>query len=71
MADPVFSLGAIDGPEALSPTSDELYGTSIRLTFDYEPTYEEHLDLFIYTDAANFKIEVLYRGKDSKVLSVE
>ncbi|MBP5340357.1 MAG: hypothetical protein J6Z14_13820 [Prevotella sp.] len=71
MADPVFTLGAIDGEDALSPVENELYGTCIRLVFDREPQYEEHLQLFIYSDAANFRAEVLYRGAASEVLSVD
>ena len=71
MADPVFTLGAIDGEDALSPVENELYGTCIRLVFDREPQYEEHLQLFIYSEAANFRVEVLYRGAASEVLSVD
>ena len=71
MTNPVFSLGAIDGQNALAPRENEIYGTSIRLEFDYVPQYEEVLSLFIYSEVANYKVEILYRGKDSVVQSVD
>ena len=71
MTNPVFSLGAIDGQNSLTPRENEIYGTSIRLVFDYEPEYEEVLSLFIYSEVANYKVEILYRGKDSVVQSVD
>lgn len=71
MTNPVFSLGAIDGQNAIAPKENEIYGTSIRLEFDYEPEYEEVLSFFIYSEVANYKVEILYRGKDSVVQSVD
>lgn len=71
MTNPVFSIGAIDGQNAIAPKENEIYGTSIRLEFDYEPQYEEVLSLFVYSEVANYKIEILYRGKDSVVQSVD
>jgi hypothetical protein len=71
MASPVFSLHPLDSDNALSPEENDLVGTSIRLCFDYEPAYEERLPLYIYSEAATFKVEIIYKGKDSKVLSVE
>ena len=71
MADPVFTLGAIDGEHPLAPVENELFGTCIRLVFDCVPQYEDRLQLYIYSDAANFKADVLYRGAASEVLSVD
>ena len=71
MLDPVFSLGAIDGEEALSPKENYLGGTAIHLVFDYEPQYGEGLPLYVYSDFVSFRIDILYKGKDSTVEQVE
>ena len=71
MLDPVFSLGAIDGEEALSPKENYLGGTAIHLVFDYEPQYGERLPLYVYSDFVSFRIDILYKGKDSTVEQVE
>ena len=70
-ADPVFSIRPLDAEDALTPVENYLTGTSIRLHFDYEPAYEERLPLYIYSEAATFKVEILYKGQNSEVLSVE
>ena len=71
MADPVFSIHPLDSDEAITPEENYLSGTTIHLTFDYEPAYEEHLQLYIYSESANFRVEILYKGAASEVLSVE
>ena len=71
MADPVFSIHPLDSDEAITPEENYLSGTTIHLTFDYEPAYEEHLQLYIYSESANFRVEILYKGAVSEVLSVE
>ena len=70
MADPVFSIRPLDAANALQPDENYLSGTSIHLHFDYEPELDEVLPLYIYTEAADFKVDILYRGKDSSVQSV-
>lgn len=71
MTDPVFSIHPLDSDEAITPEENYLSGTTIHLTFDYEPAYEEHLQLYIYSESANFRVEILYKGAVSEVLSVE
>ena len=71
MADPVFSLNPIDAEGAVSPEENYLSGTAIHLSFDYEPAYEERLQLYIYSESANFRVEILYKGAASEVISVE
>ena len=71
MTDPVFSLNPIDAEGAVSPEENYLSGTTIHLGFDYEPAYEERLQLYIYSESANFRVEILYKGANSEVLSVE
>ena len=71
MLDPVFSLRAIDGEDALAPEENYLGGTSIHLVFDYVPQYEEKLPLFIYSDYVSFRVDILYKGKESVVEQVE
>lgn len=71
MTDPVFSLNPIDAEGAISPEENYLSGTTIHLSFDYEPAYEERLQLYIYSESANFRVEILYKGAASEVLSVE
>ena len=68
---PLFTLNAIDQQDALSPISNEIYGTKICLNFDYEPTLAEVLTLYVYNDVQNFKISIKYYGERSKVESVE
>ena len=70
MADPVFSIRPLDANDALQPDENYLSGTAIHLHFDYEPELDETLPLYIYTDAADFKVDILYRGKDSVVENV-
>ncbi|MBO6024949.1 MAG: hypothetical protein J6P83_08870 [Bacteroidales bacterium] len=70
MADPVFSIGPLDSNEALQPDENYLSGTAIHLHFDYEPELDEVLPLYIYTEAADFKVDILYRGKNSSVQNV-
>ncbi|WP_288275604.1 hypothetical protein [uncultured Prevotella sp.] len=70
MTDPVFSLHPLDSDEAITPEDNYLSGTVIRLRFPYVPAYGDHLPLYIYTESATFLADILYRGKDSQVLSV-
>ena len=70
MTDPVFSLHPLDSDEAITPEDNYLSGTVIRLRFPYVPAYDDHLPLYIYTESATFLADILYRGKDSQVLSV-
>ena len=70
MADPVFSLRPLDADDALQPEENYLAGTSIHLNFDYEPECGEALPLYIYTEAADFKVDIEYHGKDSAVQAV-
>ena len=70
MADPVFSIRPLDAADALQPDENYLSGTAIHLHFDYEPELDEVLPLYIYTEAADFKVDILYRGKDSTVQAV-
>ena len=71
MLDPVFSLRAIDGTDALAPKENYLGGETIHLVFDYVPEYEEKLPLYIYSDFVCFRVNILYKGKDSVVEQVE
>ena len=70
MADPVFSIHPLDAADAMQPDENYLSGTAIHLHFDYEPELDETLPLYIYTEAADFKVDILYRGKDSSVQNV-
>lgn len=70
MTDPVFSLHPLDSDAAITPEDNYLSGTVIRLRFPYVPAYGDHLPLYIYTESAIFQADILYRGKDSQVLSV-
>ncbi len=70
MADPVFSIRPLDAADALQPDENYLSGTAIHLHFDYVPKLDEVLPLYIYTEAADFKVDILYRGKDSTVQNV-
>ena len=70
MTDPVFSLHPLDSDAAITPEDNYLSGTVIRLRFPYVPTYGDHLPLYIYTESATFLADILYRGKDSQVVSV-
>ena len=70
MADPVFSIRPLDAADALQPDENYLSGTAIHLHFDYVPELDEVLPLYIYTEAADFKVDILYRGKDSTVQAV-
>ena len=70
MADPVFSIRPLDAADAMQPDENYLSGTAIHLHFDYVPELNEILPLYIYTEAADFKVDILYRGKDSTVQAV-
>ena len=70
MADPVFSIYPLDKPDALLPTDNYLSGTSIHLHFDYKPRNEEVIPLYIYTDAADYRIDIIYKGEASVVKDV-
>lgn len=71
MIDPVFSVGRIDENDALLPTKNYLSGTAIHLVFDYVPKYNDQLSLYIYSDFVDFRVNIIYRGKDSQISSVE
>ena len=71
MTDPVFSLRPLDSDDALKPEENYLSGTSIHLHFDYEPANEEVIPLYIYSDAATFRVDILYKGKESEVQDVK
>ena len=70
MTDPVFSLHPLDSDAAITPEENYLSGTTIHLRFPCVPAYGDHLPLYIYTESATFQVDILYRGKDSQVLSV-
>jgi len=70
MADPVFSIQPLDAADAIQPDENYLSGTTIHLHFDYEPELDETLPLYIYTEAADFRVDIRYRGKDSTVEQV-
>jgi hypothetical protein len=70
-ANPLFSLNPIDHEDALSPKSNEIFGTRIRLEFDYEPAYEEVLSLYIYNDVQNYRMDIIYRGEQSEVQTMQ
>ena len=70
MTDPVFSLHPLDSDDAIMPEENYLSGTTIHLRFPCVPAYGDHLPLYIYTESATFQVDILYRGKDSQVLSV-
>lgn len=70
MTDPVFSLHPLDSDAAITPEENYLSGTVIRLRFPCVPAYGDHLPLYIYTESATFQVDILYRGKDSQVVSV-
>jgi len=70
-ANPLFSLNPIDHEDALSPKSNEIFGTRIRLEFDYEPAYEEVLSLYIYNDVQNYRMDIIYRGEQSEVQTIQ
>ena len=67
MFDKVLSYNA---PSTYIGKDNYLSGTAIHLVFDYEPKYEEVLPLYIYSDYANFRIDIVYRGKDSEIKEV-
>ena len=71
MADPVFSIRPLDADDALQPDENYLSGTSIHLHFDYEPELDEMIPLYIYTEAADFRVDIVYRGQDSQINMVE
>lgn len=68
---PVFTLNPIDHEDAISPESNEIFGTRIRLQFNYEPAYEEVLSLYIYNDVQNYKVDIIYRGDRSEVRNIQ
>ena len=71
MTDPVFSLRPLDADDALTPAENYLTGTTIRLHFNYEPAYEEHLPLYIYSEVGTFCVEIIYKGASSDIASVQ
>ena len=71
MIDPVFSIRPLDSEDALTPEENYLSGTSIHLHFNFEPAYEELLPLYIYSESATFRVNILYKGAASEVQSVE
>ena len=70
MIDPVISLRPLDSEDALVPEENYLAGTAIHTEFDYVPEYEEVLPLYIYSDFVSFRVDILYKGKDSEVQQV-
>ena len=70
MASPVFSIRPLDAADALLPDEDYLSGTAIHLHFDYVPEIDETLPLYIYTESADFRADINYRGKDSTITDV-
>ena len=71
MTDPVFSIRPLDADNTLIPEENYLTGTTIRLHFDYEPAYEEHLPLYIYSQVGTFCVDIIYKGASSEIASVE
>ena len=71
MTDPVFSIRPLDADNTLTPEENYLTGTTIRLHFDYEPAYEEHLPLYIYSQVGTFCVDIIYKGASSEIASVE
>jgi hypothetical protein len=61
----------LDSEDALTPEENYLSGTSIHLHFNFEPAYEELLPLYIYSESATFRVNILYKGAASEVQSVE
>lgn len=70
MADPVFSINPLDKPNTMLPEENYLSGTSIHLQFDYEPKYKEVVPLYIYTDAADYRVDIIYKGGKSTIKDV-
>ena len=70
MIDPIFSLRQLDAQDALLPDDNYLTGTAVHLHFDYEPELDETIPLYIYTEEADFRVDICYRGKDSLVTDV-
>ncbi len=70
MTDPVFSIHPLDASDAIQPDENYLAGTAIHLHFDYTPKCGETLPLYIYTEAADFKVDIEYRGKESTIQGV-
>ena len=70
MADPVFSINPLDNTNAILPEENYLSGTTIHLRFDYEPKYKEVVPLYIYSDAADFRVDIIYQGDKSIIKDV-
>lgn len=70
MVDPVFSINPLDNPNALQPEENYLLGTSIHLDFDYVPEYNGIIPFYIYTDVADFRVEIIYLGEKSTIKNI-
>lgn len=65
--DPVFSINEINSAvKSIRPTENYLSGSNICLEFDFQPNEEDSLPLYIYSDFADFKVELSFNdGKPS------
>ena len=65
--DPVFSINEINSADkSIRPTENYLSGSNICLEFDFQPNEEDSLPLYIYSDFADFKVELSFNdGKPS------
>ena len=65
--DPVFSINEINSADkSIRPTENYLSGSKICLEFDFQPNEEDSLPLYIYSDFADFKVELSFNdGKPS------
>lgn len=65
--DPVFSIYEINSADkSIRPTENYLSGSNICLEFDFQPNEEDSLPLYIYSDFADFKVELSFNdGKPS------
>ena len=59
--DPVFSINEINSADkSIRPTENYLSGSNICLEFDFQPNEEDSLPLYIYSDFADFKVELSF-----------
>lgn len=65
--DPVFSINEINSADkSIRPTENYLSGSNICLEFDFQPNEEDSLPLYIYSDFADYKVELSFNdGKPS------
>ena len=65
--DPVFSINEINSADkSIRPTENYLSGSNICLEFDFQPNEEDSLPFYIYSDFADFKVELSFNdGKPS------